>query len=257
MISKRMGDLMKKFLILCVFVVLSAINFAAWADDNLNAKQCHSEWKDDWLLEVYFDNAQHSFPTIGDDKCEDKVKEALTDRMGNEAKGKYILIASTSRSGPDPVNQKLAKDRKNTVAKLIKENFNKFENSSDEDWVVGLTNAVVNKHGNNEWTDRMVMILVSPEEGSSVDFETLARAYMKLHKFSDSLEVNVWRDEQGKFNTARLWSDSIAGVVLGTAGGLITSSVVKKNQIQEGFEDIQCVVGGQTVANWGDEFIVK
>ena len=123
MISKRMGDLMKKFLILCVFVVLSAINFAAWADDNLNAKQCHSEWKDDWLLEVYFDNAQHSFPTIGDDKCEDKVKEALKAKMGNEAKGKYILIASTSRSGPDPVNQKLAENRKKTVAKLITDNF--------------------------------------------------------------------------------------------------------------------------------------
>lgn len=253
-----MGDLMKKFLILCVFVVSSAINFAAWADDNLKAKQCHSEWKDDWLLEVYFDNAQHSFPTIDSDNCEDKVKAALEERMGNEAKGKYILIASTSKSGTNAYNQGLAKNRKNTVAELITKNFKEFKNSSDEDWVVGLTNAVVNKHGKNEWTDRMVMILVSPEgKGSSVDFETLARAYMKLHKFSDSLEVNVWRDEQGKFNTARLWSDSIAGVVLGTAGGLITSSVVKKNQIQEGFEDIQCVVGGQTVANWGDEFIVK
>lgn len=250
---------MKKFLILCVFVISSAINFAAWAGDNLNAEKCHSEWKDDWLLEVYFNNNQDIFPTIGDNRCEDKVKEALEEKMGGEDdKGKYILIASTSKSGPDQVNQKLAKNRKNTVAKLITDNFEKFENSSDEDWVVGLTNAVMNKHSKNEWTDRMVMILVSPEgKGSNVDFETLARAYMKLHKFSDSLEVNVWRDEQGKFNTARLWSDSIAGVVLGTAGGLITSSVVKKNQIQEGFEDIQCVVGGQTVANWGDEFIVK
>ena len=249
---------MKKFLILCVFVVSSAINFAAWAADNLNAEKCHSGWKDGWLLEVYFDNEKHIFPTIGSERCEDKVKEALEERMGNEAKGKYILIASTSKSGTNAYNQGLAERRKKTVAKLITDSFIKFENSSDEDWVVGLTNAVTNKHSKNEWTDRMVMILVSPEgEGSSVDFETLARAYMKLHKFSDSLEVNVWRDEQGKFNTARLWSDSIAGVVLGTAGGLITSSVVKKNQIQEGFEDIQCVVGGQTVANWGDEFIVK
>ena len=256
MISKRMGDLMKKFLILCVFVVSSAINFAAWADDKLNAEKCHSEWKDEWLLEVYFDNEGHIFPTIDSERCEDKVTEALKAKMGNDAKGKYILIASTSRSGSDAYNQGLAKNRKKTVANLITKNFENFENSSDEDWVVGLTNAATNNHGINEWTDRMVMILVSPE-GSNVDFETLARAYMKLHKFSDSLEVNVWRDEQGKFNTARLWSDSIAGVVLGTAGGLITSSVVKKNQIQEGFEDIQCVVGGQTVANWGDEFIVK
>ncbi len=69
-------------------------------------------------------------------------------------------------------------------------------------------------------------------------------------------KANVWRNEEGKFNTARLASDSIAGVVLGTAGGLITSSVIKKNQIENGFEDIQCTIGGQVVADWGDEFRV-
>ena len=45
-------------------------------------------------------------------------------------------------------------------------------------------------------------------------------------------------------------------VVLGTAGGLITSNIVKKNQIEDGFEDIQCTVGGQVISNWGDEFRV-
>ena len=67
---------------------------------------------------------------------------------------------------------------------------------------------------------------------------------------------SVWTNAQGKFNTARLASDSIAGVVLGTAGGLITSHVVKKNQIKKGFENIMCTVGGQSVANYGDEFTV-
>ncbi|MBR4475305.1 MAG: hypothetical protein IKP05_01315 [Alphaproteobacteria bacterium] len=71
-----------------------------------------------------------------------------------------------------------------------------------------------------------------------------------------SLGVSVWKDKEGNFNKARLASDSIAGVVLGTAGGLITSHVVKKNQVKSGFEDIQCVVGGQKVADWGDEFTV-
>ncbi len=78
----------------------------------------------------------------------------------------------------------------------------------------------------------------------------------RLDSIKSGFKVSVWKDEDGKFNTARLASDSIAGVVLGTAGGLITSSVVKKNQIEDGFEDIQCVVGGQSVANWGDEFTV-
>ena len=73
-------------------------------------------------------------------------------------------------------------------------------------------------------------------------------------KFSGN--ISVWKNADGKFNTARLASDSIAGVVLGTAGGLITSNVVKKNQIENGFEDIKCTIGGQNVAAWGDQFRV-
>ena len=248
---------MKKFLILCAFVIASAINFAAFAansNNNKSAEQCHSKWVDDWLLEVYFDNAEHSFPKIGNDECQDKVREALAEKMGDNATGNYILIASTSSSGPDSLNRDLAKKRKNTVANLIGGNFQGFKNSSNEGWVVGVTNAIMNNHHKHDWTDRMVMVVVNPAD-NGVDFSALANAYVKLKGWS--FEANVWRDEQGKFNTARLISDSVAGVVLGTAGGLITSSVIKKNQIKEGFEDIQCVVGGQTVANWGDEFIVK
>ena len=68
--------------------------------------------------------------------------------------------------------------------------------------------------------------------------------------------LSVWKTKEGDFNTARLASDSIAGVVLGTAGGLITSKVVKKNQVKSGFEDISCTIGGQKVADWSDEFTV-
>lgn len=78
--------------------------------------------------------------------------------------------------------------------------------------------------------------------------------YSNLSKLRDTLKVSEWRDEQGKFNTARLLSDSIAGVVLGTAGGLITSHLVKKNQLKKGFEDLNCSVGGQKVAGYGDDF---
>jgi hypothetical protein len=76
----------------------------------------------------------------------------------------------------------------------------------------------------------------------------------KIAGWKDTL--SVWKDKQGNFNTARLASDSIAGVVLGTAGGLITSHVVKKSQVKSGFEDINCVIGGQKVADWHDEFTV-
>ena len=68
---------------------------------------------------------------------------------------------------------------------------------------------------------------------------------------------SVWKNEEGKFNTARLASDSIAGVVLGTVGGVVTSTVIKKNQVKKGFEDLKCTIGGQDVASFGDEFTVK
>lgn len=86
--------------------------------------------------------------------------------------------------------------------------------------------------------------------------QKIESAASQLDSMSSRFKVSVWKDAEGKFNTARLASDSIAGVVLGTAGGLITSHVVKKNQVENGFQDIKCTIGGQSVANWGDEFSV-
>ncbi|MBD5391538.1 hypothetical protein HDR66_01890 [bacterium] len=78
----------------------------------------------------------------------------------------------------------------------------------------------------------------------------------KMGTLTGGLNTSVWKTADGNFNGARLASDGIAGVVLGTAGGLITSNVVKKNQIKHGFEDIKCSIGGQTVADYGDDFAV-
>lgn len=70
------------------------------------------------------------------------------------------------------------------------------------------------------------------------------------------LKKNVWRDVDGNFNSARLASDTVAGVVLGTAGALITSHVIEKSQVKNGLEDIQCTIGGQVVGSFGDSFRV-
>ena len=85
---------------------------------------------------------------------------------------------------------------------------------------------------------------------------TINSAAQQLNDIMAGLKISVWKNREGEFNTARLASDSIAGVVLGTAGGLITSHLVKKGQVKAGFEDIQCTIGGQKVADWGDEFTV-
>lgn len=78
----------------------------------------------------------------------------------------------------------------------------------------------------------------------------------ELDKIAEDFDRSKWRDADGNFNTARLASDSVAAVVLGTAGGLISSKVIKKKQVENGFEDIKCTIGSQTVADWGDEFHV-
>ncbi len=78
----------------------------------------------------------------------------------------------------------------------------------------------------------------------------------ELKGISEDWGRSRWKNADGGFNTARLASDSIAGVVLGTVGGVITSNVIKKNQVKGGFEDINCTVGGQRVADYADQFRV-
>ena len=84
----------------------------------------------------------------------------------------------------------------------------------------------------------------------------IAAASDEIKKLREGLSVSVWKNKEGNFNTARLASDSIAGVVLGTVGGVVTSKVIKKNQLKGGFDDIKCTVGGQVVAGYGDDFQV-
>jgi len=92
---------------------------------------------------------------------------------------------------------------------------------------------------------------------NDVDYSS---AEATLKKFVEDAEdkdnLSVWKNANGKFNTTRLASDITAGVVLGTVGGVVTGVVIKKNQVKKGFEALHCTVGGQKVAEWGDEFSV-
>jgi len=66
----------------------------------------------------------------------------------------------------------------------------------------------------------------------------------------------AWTNDDGEFNTKRLISDSVAVVVLGTVGGVITSKIINKTQIDNGLNYLKCTINGQNVATFGDEFIV-
>jgi hypothetical protein len=102
------------------------------------------------------------------------------------------------------------------------------------------------------------------QPGSDVSINTvtnieLQNAKSKVDSFIASVKSSkrdVWKDAEGKFNTARLASDLTAGIVLGTVGGVVSGVVIKKKQVEKGFEALHCTVGGQKVSNWGDEFVV-
>lgn len=96
---------------------------------------------------------------------------------------------------------------------------------------------------------------VNTENTNEIEIENAKRT---LNNFFDKARKNasVWEKTDGSFNTARLASDLTAGVVLGTVGGVVSGHIIKKNQIKKGFEGLHCTVGGQTVADWGDEFSV-
>lgn len=104
--------------------------------------------------------------------------------------------------------------------------------------------------------DVQIQAQVSQQVNITFNLTAVSDAYNRLQQMRRDFDVTVWKNEDGKFNTSRLISDSVAGVVLGTTGALVTSKLVKKSQIKNGFEDIQCTIGGQGVANWGDEFVV-
>jgi hypothetical protein len=65
---------------------------------------------------------------------------------------------------------------------------------------------------------------------------------------------SVWKTADGNFNGARLAADSIAGVALGTVGGLVVNNIIKKNQLASGFENISCQVDNTKVADFDDQF---
>ena len=70
-------------------------------------------------------------------------------------------------------------------------------------------------------------------------------------------KLSVWKNVEGKFNTSRLLSDSIAGVALGTVGGLVVNKLVKDHHVETGFEEIVCVIDGEQIASYDEEFVIS
>ena len=90
------------------------------------------------------------------------------------------------------------------------------------------------------------------DDNSFLDAQSRIDAFIR----NANLNVSVWKNADGKFNTSRLASDLTAGVVLGTVGGIVSANVIKKKQLEKGYDALHCAIGGQKVADWGDQFTV-
>ena len=92
----------------------------------------------------------------------------------------------------------------------------------------------------------------------NIDMNDVNKAAERLSLFFKQVDSDrsVWKNADGSFNATRLASDLTAGVVLGTVGGVVSGVLIKKSQVEKGFDALNCTVGGQRVADWGDEFRV-
>jgi hypothetical protein len=98
-------------------------------------------------------------------------------------------------------------------------------------------------------------VVPAPE---ALDEDEVKGARDRINAFMKRVDSDrsVWKNTDGSFNATRLASDLTAGVVLGTVGGVVSGVLIKKSQVDKGFDALNCSVGGQKIADWGDEFRV-
>jgi hypothetical protein len=183
---------------------------------------------------------------------------------GKNKKWEYPVAGKSGRcidNGKTPPNQ--PKDNKiNCVVKIGTsvrckngDNFNQSATFSIDAEKCNLYKSNVSKYLNE------IAATLCESSGGVEDILTdnqVKDAAANIDKFFEYAKsnANVWKNADGKFNTARLASDATAGVILGTVGGIVSAKIIKKKQIEKGFDALQCTIGGQTVADWDDEFRV-
>ena len=193
-----------------------------------------------------------------DPECAPLVKNVVG-RFSKRIKDNSLifLTASASFSGPQQYNTYvLNQGRINEMYNLLKNSFTSDSLPKDVTTISFNLGQIVfeGEDFNYRYSEAIMFKNTIPDE--LYNKAKTALAYYKMKSLLKGLKTSVWKDKDGNFNKHRLLSDSIAGVVLGTAGGLITSTVMKKVQVKNGYEDIQCTINGQSVASYGDEFSV-
>jgi len=206
--------------------------------------------------------------------CGKRLYDALQS-IPSEGDVRILLIATADKTGRDAYNKALAERRLWEIKQLLSpaqqekvmvinggesnDNFTQTNGRNVEERTVRIlvaNEAKIQQVISAAATVKNTTTVTVLKGNAQTSAQRIRNIANNLKGLTQNLDTSVWKNKEGNFNTARLASDSIAGVVLGTAGGLITSNVIKKNQIKGGFEDIKCTVGGQIVAEYGDDFMV-
>ena len=123
--------------------------------------------------------------------------------------------------------------------------------------------------GNSLNTQVIATVAIQPEQEPYVQQNNaqITSLNNQIQRYADVIQnieaahkgekLSVWKNAEGKFNTSRLLSDSIAGVALGTVGGLVVNKLVKDHHVETGFEEIVCVIDGEQIASYDEEFVIS
>ena len=261
----------QKFLLFFIFLLaMTKVSFAGEVELNTDSCQtpedvmvdgelCYQYMTDNdngmISLKVYFELNKWKLNEFCRKKVIERVKEIT---MNMKSSNTIDIIGSAGNSGTGFYNQELASKRIEELKKIINKSPVKMEvELKKTNEIVSLcinTGRDLTKNGEIK-EDRYAQMIFHNSHPLSENSKVSA-IVSKIRNMSANLKTSVWKDKDGNFNKHRLLSDSIAGVVLGTAGGLITSTVMKKVQVKNGYEDIQCTINGQSVASYGDEFSV-
>lgn len=217
--------------------------------------------KDTQSYRIYFKYNSDSEPNTGCNKkeWENNIKSIYTDNADKEI-DRIIMVGGASCEGPEVVKKRVDFVHNTLQSVAPADEINKLtdcqegeNNPNCSQYAAGTTKNGLGYQFDPETEAckyRVVFVHVTFKRQS---LKTLINSVINTRNIMAD-NSSVWKTASGNFNGSRLASDSIAGVVLGTAGGLITSNVVKKNQVSSGLKNVICTVGGQSVAEFDDEF---
>ena len=234
---------MKKFLIFMFFISFSVLDTKGVFSEKLNEQDAIKNLNTTLIHDILKQYNESLRSQITQKEAELEQKEQKLAEKQSELDEKQSELEAAQLEAKEKGSE--LEDTKSKLQKLqrktkIYSDTNDWPNPKGHDTSITPTSLGVSTKNSNK----------NNKEISNKKIEELS------NKIKSGLKTSVWKDKDGKFNKHRLLSDSIAGVVLGTAGGLITSTVMKKVQVKNGYEDIQCTINGQSVASYGDEFSV-